>query len=149
MTAATDRAARAGLVFLAWHAAHGYADHIGQRPHDAEHKGDPGWPGRIACARHVAGLTATKAVALGLALAATGVRLNPRSVAAAMAADAITHYVIDRRAPLARFAEAIGKGGFYRLGDPKAAPVGTGAYAMDQAAHDVPLAAASVLAALG
>jgi hypothetical protein len=129
------RAARIGLVLLAWQAAHTYADHIGQDSGDALGKGKPGWPGRMACARHVADLTATKLAALALAGAATGIGLSPRRVAIAMAIDAASHYVIDRRTPLRRLAAVLGKSEFYELGDPMAAPCGTGAYAMDQAAH--------------
>jgi hypothetical protein len=137
MRPADARAARIGLVLAAWKAAHGYADHIGQDSGDACEKGEPGWKGRAACARHVADLTATKLAALAVAGAATGIRLSPHRVAVAMAIDAASHYIIDRRTPLRKLAEVLGKTEFYTLGDPKAAPCGTGAYAMDQAAHDL------------
>lgn len=146
MNGTNARAARIALVLLAWKAAHTYADHIGQHRDDAVNKGKPGWPGRMACARHVADLTATKLAALALAGAATGIRLSPRRVAVAMALDAASHYVIDRRTPLRRLATALGKAEFYALGDPMAAPCGTGAYAMDQAAHDVALFLAALYA---
>jgi hypothetical protein len=81
------RAARVCLVPLAWKAAHTYADHIGQDRDDALGKGRPGWPGRAACARHVAGLTLTKLAALAVAGAATGIRHSPRRVRTAYAAE--------------------------------------------------------------
>jgi len=139
VNAADARAGRIALVWMAWKVGHNYADHIGQDSRDAREKGEPGWKGRAACARHIVNLTATKAAALALAGAATGVRLSPRRVAVAMAIDAASHYVIDRRTPLRRLAAALGKTELYELGDPKAAPCGTGAYVMDQAAHDVML----------
>jgi len=131
------RAARIALVLAAWKTAHNYADHIGQEHRDARDKGKPGWTGRTACARHVADMTLTKVAALAIAGAATGIRLSPRRVAVAMAIDAAGHYVIDRREPLRRLAKMLGKSEFYELGDPVAAPCGTGAYVMDQALHDL------------
>ena len=146
MSAADAHAARIGLVFMAWYAAHHYADHWGQDHRDAIAKGKPGREGRAACARHVANLTATKLAALAAAGAATGIRLSPRRVAIAMAADAATHYVIDRRTPLRRLALVLGKADFYDLGDAMAAPCGSGAYALDQSAHLTVLAAAALYA---
>lgn len=147
MTSTPDaRAGRVALVFMTWYAAHHYADHIGQDHSDAQDKGKPGAEGRAACARHVVNLTATKLAALSVAGAATGIRLSPRRVALAMAADAVTHYVIDRRQPLRRAMKALGKEEFYDLGDPAAAPCGTGAYVLDQSAHLTLLAVAALFA---
>jgi hypothetical protein len=146
MSPADARAARVALVLAAWTTAHTYADHIGQTRADALEKGKPGWRGRAACARHVADLTATKLTVLAVAGAATGIRVSPRRVAVAMAIDAASHYVIDRRTPLRRLANALGKTEFYELGDPMAALCGTGAYAMDQAVHDLVLFFAALYA---
>lgn len=143
---ADARAGRVAFVFMALAAAHNYADHWGQDNRDAITKGTPGHEGRAACARHVANLTATKVAALAVAGAATGIRLSPRRVAVAMTLDALTHYVIDRRAPLRRLAIALGKADLYDLGDPTAAPCGTGAYALDQSAHLTILAALALYA---
>lgn len=49
---------------------------------------------------------------------------------AALALSAGTHYLIDRRWPVRRAAEATGKGAFYELGGPLG-----GAYLLDQATH--------------
>ena len=143
---ATDRAARIALLYVAWHAAHGYADHWGQDNRDALDKGEPGRTGRAACARHVLNLTATKLAALAIVGAAAGIRLSPRRVAVAMALDAASHYVIDRRTPLRRLAHALGKDEFIAVGDPAAAPCGTAAYELDQSLHTTLLALAAVIA---
>lgn len=143
---ATDRAARIAVLYAAWHAAHGYADHWGQNNADALDKGKPGRTGRAACARHVANMTATKLAALAIVGAATGIRLSPRRVAIAMAVDAVSHYVIDRRTPLRRLAHALGKDDFIAIGDPAAAPCGTAAYELDQSLHTTLLALAAVIA---
>lgn len=143
---ATDRAARIAVLYAAWHAAHGYADHWGQSNDDALDKGKPGRTGRAACARHVANMTATKLAALAIVGAATGIRLSPRRVAIAMAVDAVSHYVIDRRTPLRRLAHALGKDDFIAIGDPAAAPCGTAAYELDQSLHTTLLALAAVIA---
>jgi hypothetical protein len=47
----------------------------------------------------------------------------------------VSHWWADRRAPLARLAERVGKSEFCDLGDPGAAPCGTGAYQLDQSWH--------------
>lgn len=131
---------RLGGVYALLHAGHEVADHWLQTADQVKHKGDEDSVGRFACARHVAGLTATQAVFLALGCAATGERLNARRVAVGLAFNAVTHYAADRRdhGLLPKLAEKLafmGKDGFYRFGDPEAAPCGTGAYALDQAFH--------------
>ncbi|RSN51119.1 DUF3307 domain-containing protein [Actinomadura sp. WAC 06369] len=141
------RAARAALLFAAFYAAHEVGDHWIQRHGDALAKGQPGAEGRAACARHVATLTAAKAAAAAAAVAVTGMRVRPGRLAGAMLADALSHYVIDRRRPLARLADRVGKTEFYELGSGTAAPCGTGAYALDQSAHITALWVAAITAA--
>jgi hypothetical protein len=99
-------------VFIALAAAHGIGDHWVQNTHQAGHKGDPGWPGRRACAAHVATYTATQAVALLLTWAVLGVPLAPAGFAAALAVSAVTHYIADRRTPLRRLAALTGKAAY-------------------------------------
>lgn len=150
MTVRTS-AAVLGAVYAALHAADTVADHWVQSDRDACTKGLPGAEGRLACARHVASFTATGALAL-VAVRTAGVRPSARRVAAGLAVSAVTHYVIDRRTPLRRLAEATGKGRFYHLGTPRPDHddnpcLGTGAYALDQAAHTgVRLAVALIIA---
>jgi hypothetical protein len=51
-------------VFIALYVAHSVGDHWVQTSHQSAHKGRPGWVGRLADARHVATLTATKVAVL-------------------------------------------------------------------------------------
>lgn len=122
-------------VFVALYAAHQVGDHWVQTHRQACGKGTPDMAGRIACAGHVLTLTATKMLALAALMYVTGLTLHPAALAAGLAADAASHYWADRRTTLARLAHRLGKGDFYELGDGKAAPVGTGAYALDQSWH--------------
>ncbi|WP_380286543.1 hypothetical protein [Kitasatospora purpeofusca] len=90
--------------------------------------------GRRACALHCLTYSATQAAALLLGARALGLRLRPGPVAAALAISGLTHFAIDRRIPgglLERFADATGKGAFYRLADHGM----NGAYCMDGAVH--------------
>lgn len=96
-------------AFAALFSAHQVADYWLQTQHQANTKGQPGWAGRFACARHVASYTAAQAGALAAVCAATGARPRAGRVAAALAVSAATHYAADRRAPLRRLADAIGK----------------------------------------
>jgi hypothetical protein len=129
-----------GAVFAALYAAHQVADHHVQRDCDAQAKGLPGREGHRACLRHVTSYTATAAIALAATKAVTGARMPLGRTVAAMAVSAVSHYVIDRREPLRRFAEATGHTRFYQLGMPRPGrddnpSLGTGAYALDQSAH--------------
>jgi hypothetical protein len=128
------------VTFTALYTAHMVGDHWVQTHTQALTKALPGWPGRLACARQVATLTATKAVALLAAATVTGTPVSPARAAAALAFDAASHYLADRRTPLATLAALIGKTGFYQLGAPRtghddAPHLGTGAYALDQSWH--------------
>lgn len=136
--------ATSGETFAALYAAHQVGDHWVQTSRQATAKGKDGWEGRRACAAHVATLTAVKAAALA-GLHVTGHRLNPRRAAFALAADAVSHYLADRRSlepprGLAKLAVLAGQGGFWALGAPRPGrddnpSLGTGAYALDQAFH--------------
>lgn len=131
---------RFGGVFALLHTGHTIGDHWVQTDAEAQRKGDDSDEGRRACATHVATLTATQALALAAGALVTRERLNPRYVALGLAVNAATHYAADRRdhGILPKLADKLswaGKSEFYRCGDPKAAPCGTGAYALDQAWH--------------
>jgi len=147
------KAAVFAASFAALYAAHEFADHWVQSDRQAGAKGDRTPDGRRACVGHVATLTATKALALLATTRAAGLRLSPGRTVAAIALDAVTHYWIDRRFTLRGLAKALnpinGEGGFYDAGDGKAAPCGTGAYALDQAAHIAMLWAAALIIAGG
>jgi hypothetical protein len=150
---------------------HPFCDQIVQNSDDAMNKGKPGHLGRAACARHVATYSLVQyAAALGVT-SALGYRVPTSSLLAGTALNAITHYVIDRRAPLKRFLRSglIGRGGYldhahvfrpipgkaglrdvhgHRLDvrDDEGGP-GTALMELDQAAHRVIGVAAALLTA--
>lgn len=143
-----------GTVLATLLVAHSVADHHVQRDRDAQAKGGPGVKGHAACARHVASYTATAALALAVTSRVSRTRLPVGRTVAGLAVSAVSHYVIDRRGPLKRFAELTGHGGFYQLGAPRPGrddnpSLGTGAYALDQSAHQFFLFAAALFIAGG
>ena len=134
-----------GDIFAALFAAHHVGDYWAQTAAQAYDKSLPGQRGRMACARHVASMTACKAGALGV-LHAAGRRVSWKRAAVALAADAASHYWADRRTTLSGLADRLGatvspgKGDFYRLGACRPGrddnPCGaTGAALLDQAFH--------------
>ncbi|MEU5932827.1 MULTISPECIES: DUF3307 domain-containing protein [Micromonospora] len=127
-------------VFVALFVAHQVADHWIQTQHQADCKGRPGWPGRIACAAHVATYTLTALVALAALALSTDLDVSPGRAAAGLTISAVTHYIADRRTPLKRLAELTGSAKFYALGCPRPGrddnpSLGTGSYALDQSFH--------------
>jgi hypothetical protein len=134
--AAADFAAAFGALY----AAHSVADHWVQTQHQADCKGQPGWPGRLACAAHVATYTLTAAVALALVAAVTGWRPGLLPVLAGLAVSAVTHYIADRRTPLRWLADRLGK-------DRDWLERGGGMYALDQSWHVGWLGVAALLIA--
>lgn len=145
-------------VFVALFAAHQVADHWVQTEYQAATKGLPGWVGRRACAAHVLTYTATGLVGLAMLSGAvrvvTGVPefLSGWSMLAGLAVSGVTHYVADRRAPLARMAARCGHAEFHGLGRPRPGrddnpSLGTGAYALDQSWHYGWLFVAALVAA--
>ena len=139
---------------VALKAGHEAGDYWVQTDAQAAHKGDPGIPGEIACAKHVLSYTATQAVCVIGAALATGHKPKWGRVALGLAVSAITHYAADRREhglmfPLARAIP--GKAKFLTLGVPREPVVlsgsgriitdnpslGTGAWALDQSWHEV------------
>ncbi|MEU5949629.1 DUF3307 domain-containing protein [Micromonospora sp. NPDC047465] len=133
-------AAAFAAVFAALYAAHQVADHWVQTQHQADCKGEPGWAGRLACAAHVAAYTLTALVALVTLILATGLRLDPWGVGVGLTISAVSHYIADRRTPLRRLAELLGK-------DPMWLTRGGGMYALDQAWHYGFLFVAALMAA--
>lgn len=136
-----------------------FGDHFIQIDNDANGPADatPGTAGKAAsgpkgwaaCTRHVTTYTATIGAATLAASTGLGLRLRPGRVAAGLAIIAGTHWIIDRRAPLRWVAEHTGHRRFVKLGLPRKGlnpdgrpyddnpTLGTGMYALDQAAHDV------------
>ncbi|HEY2763319.1 MAG TPA: transcriptional regulator [Pseudonocardiaceae bacterium] len=99
--------------------AHNVADHWLQTDHQAGHKGLSGWPGRIACASHVATYTLTTVATVALLWWLLDLPISPLGFVAGQLVSAVTHYWADRRTTLAELCERLGKGDFYRLGTPR------------------------------
>ncbi|MFE3903226.1 transcriptional regulator [Streptomyces sp. NPDC059153] len=146
-------------VFIALYVAHSVGDHWVQTSCQSANKGLPGWTGRLAGARHVATLTATKLALLLPVAFLLGLNLSVLGLVAGLGVDALTHWWADRRSTLAWLARVTGKAEFYSLGTvahpahpvtaegKPAATLGTGAYALDQSFHHLWLLIASVLIA--
>jgi hypothetical protein len=140
-------------VFAALFVAHSVGDHWVQTSAQSAAKGRPGWAGRLAGARHVATLTVTKLAVLLPAAVLLDLHLSVWGLAAGLGVDGVTHWWADRRITLARLAERLGLGGFYRLGAPRPGhddnpSLGTGAYALDQSFHHLWLLVAALLITL-
>lgn len=131
-----------GATFAALFAAHTVADHWVQTQHQATTKGFDGWAGRVSCAAHVATYTATAVLALVAVHVLAGLPLNPSRVAAGLTVSAVTHYLVDRRTPLRRMCQWLGK-------DTDWLERGGGFYAMDQSWHIGWLFAAALIIAGG
>lgn len=114
------------VVAVALAAGHWTGDYWIQTNSQAAAKGRPGWPGRLACAAHVATYTLALAACLAAAAAELGVPVTAGHAAAGLAVSAVTHYYADRRGPLRRLAAALGKGGYWDNG---------GSAPLDQAWH--------------
>lgn len=145
-------AAAFAAVFVALYVAHSVGDHWVQTSHQSAHKGRPGWVGRLADARHVSTLTATKVAVLLPVAWLLDLRLSVLGLVAGLGIDAVTHWWADRRTTLAWLAKVTGKDEFYRLGAPRAGyddnpHIGTGAYALDQSFHHLWLLVAALLIA--
>lgn len=99
--------------------SHNVADHWVQSDWQASNKGLPGWPGRKACAAHVATYTLTTALAVGAVWLLFGLPITPLGFLAGQLISALTHYWADRRFTLRKLCDTTGKGRFYRLGTPR------------------------------
>ncbi|MFB8442698.1 transcriptional regulator [Streptomyces niveus] len=155
-------------VFATLSVAHTVGDHWVQTSVQSAKKGqhdrNPGQSsrtGRLACTRHVVGLTLTKALLLALATFVLDLPLTVAGVTVGLGLDAASHWWADRRSSLAWLAKITGRSEFYTLGTgahpfhpvtakgEPAGHLGTGAYALDQAFHTFFLfLAALVIAAL-
>ncbi|MFG2652716.1 transcriptional regulator [Streptomyces sp. NPDC048436] len=145
-------AAMFAAVFVALYVAHSVGDHWVQTSCQSAHKGRPGWVGRLAGARHVATLTATKLALLLPVVWLLNLSVTVPGLLLGLGIDAVTHWWADRRSTLAWLAKVTGKAEFYRLGSPRPdrddnPHIGTGAYALDQSFHHLWLLVAALIIA--
>ncbi|MFJ3184399.1 transcriptional regulator, partial [Streptomyces sp. NPDC086796] len=103
-------------VFVALFIGHSVGDHWVQTSCQAEHKGQPGWGGRLADARHVLGLTITKGILLTAVVLVLDLHVTVLGMVAGLGIDAATHWWADRRSTLARLAKVLRQVEFYTLG---------------------------------
>ena len=104
--------------------AHTVADQWIQTHHQAQHKFLSGWPGRFACARHVATYTTTTAGLVAWMWWLFDLPITPLGFIAGQLVSAVTHYWADRRFTLEwlvnlRLFRWMGKHDFYRYGAPR------------------------------
>lgn len=137
-----SKAAKAAAAYAALRTAAHVADHWFQTGHQAAHKADAGVAGHRAMAGHIAGYAGSQAVALVAVNRLLGAGMKPRGIAAAVAFSAATHWFIDRRWPVRRLSDAMGKQDFHAMGGPLG-----GAYILDQSAHHLMEGVAALAAA--
>lgn len=158
--------------------AHQLTDHWFQTLHQVQHKGDDSWAGRLACARHSAIHVLIAAPFLAVAFLLFDSDATLTGVVAGQAWTAVSHYVIDRRWTVQRVARWLGVVGlsvdvFHDVGAPRVhlvwaqrpsypdtnrtfhelvsidqPHIGTGRYALDQAAHHAALFLTALITAL-
>ncbi|GGX40528.1 DUF3307 domain-containing protein [Streptomyces noursei] len=142
-------------VFIALYVGHSVGDHWVQTSHQAAHKGDRGWAGRLACARHVATLTVTKCVVLAVIAALLQLHVTPAGLVLGLGVDAVSHHWADRRSTLLSLAGALGRGGYPEYVTIVRKPgeeadttgPGTGAFHLDQSWHILWLGIAALIIA--
>lgn len=140
----SNAAARTAVAYAAFRTAAGVGDFWAQTSHQAAHKADKGWGGRLVVARHAASYAGVQAVALVAVNVLTGAGMKPSRIAAAVIFSGVTHGVIDRRWPVRKLAEATGKKVFHDMGGPLG-----GAFHLDQSAHGLFEGIAAVIAGRG
>lgn len=155
----TDPTAVFAAAFIALYIGHSVGDHWVQSSCQAASKGLPGWKGRAACARHVLGLTLTKAAVLAPVALVLDLSVSAAGLVLGFTADSVSHYWADRRSTLAWLASKVGMSEFYSLATPThpahpvtaegeyAPTLGTGAYALDQSWHLLWLGVAALIIA--
>lgn len=140
----TDYSGHIALAYVGMRSAAHFADHWVQTDCQATNKGLKGWIGRLACGRHVSTYVATQGVATAALFAVAGGHQHWWGLLWGLLLSAVTHYWADRRSPLQKLAEKVGKGGFYKRGE----VLGSGAYALDQSWHHLWETVAAVIVAL-
>jgi hypothetical protein len=126
-----DHASGIALAYASLRAAAHVGDFWVQTDCQAVRKGDPGWAGRLACGRHAGTYVGTQLLALVVAGVLAGHGWGLSGLTWGLTASGATHYWADRRKPLERLSDRVGKGEFYRRGE----GLGRGSFHLDQAWH--------------
>lgn len=107
-------------IAITLYVAHHVGDYWIQRDQDAQHKGDPGWDGRLHCLSHVVTYVATQTAMLLVMEMVLRLHHSPLGSTVGLAVSGVTHYIADRREPLKRIASWIpGRARFIELGTPR------------------------------
>jgi hypothetical protein len=136
-----------GLVFVValvvLVVAHEVGDHVLQTDRQASGKGGAGAAAVWAMTGHLAGYHAVAAVLLVGTFALLGLPLTVIGVLAGLGFSALTHALLDRRAPVRALLRALGSPRFAETTTPIC-----GLYAADQALHRLALLVSALLIAL-
>lgn len=115
----TESAVTFAVVLPTLLVAHNVADHWVQTDWQAQNKGRRDSTGREACLQHVCFYTMTTIIFVGAMWLLFDLPISPAGFLLGQSVSAVTHYWADRRFTLERLCERLGKGGFYRLGEPR------------------------------
>ena len=133
-------------VFAGLYVAHQVGDHWVQVDCQASRKAEKSWTGRLACASHVATYTLAAVVTLVTMNAALDdFNLSLWHTVAGLIVSAVTHYIADRRSPLAWLAKVTGHKTFITVNSGGI----SGPYLQDQSWHIGWLGVAALIIANG
>ena len=107
---------------IALYVGHHVGDYWVQTDHQARHKGDAGYYGRVQCLLHVLSYLATQTVTLSMAGLVLDMPFRTGHILTALAISGVTHYLADRREYGLMFCLARllpGKAAFLKLGVPR------------------------------
>lgn len=141
MTADTP-AVRASVIYAALRTGAAIGDFFVQTEHQALCKAKKTPQGRRALAAHAVTYGLTQGAFLAAANHLLGAGIRPSRMVQAVAFSTVTHAFIDQRWPIRKAAKALKKEGFHDM----APPLG-GAFHLDQSAHHLMEAMASVIGA--
>lgn len=142
MKTETSPAIRALVAYAALRTGAAVGDFFVQTDHQAKHKDEKTSEGRKALAAHSLTYGVTQGVLLIAANRALGTNIRPARIFQAVAFSTLTHAFIDQRWPIRKAAKTLKKEKFHDM----APPLG-GAFHLDQSAHHLMEAAASMIVA--
>lgn len=142
MAADTQKAVKTLVTYAALRTGAAVGDFFVQTDHQAKYKGEKSVRGRKALAAHALTYGATQGVFLLVTNRALGTNIRPARIVQAVAFSTLTHAFIDQRWPIKKAAKTLKKEKFHDM----APPLG-GAFCLDQSAHHLMEAAASLIVA--